>query len=303
MINKLSKIEIISMLTLDRLDLTKKAVNSILKYTNNKFKIVFCDNGSKEDTLNYLDNLKAEHPSLVDLLKNEENIGVAAGRNKIYRHVIANYGNNFRWILNLDNDCMVHKNYDTSLTGCFEETDAIAVCPKLIQPNGKIFHNAYDGFLINLDEMQLKLEYGDNVNLSHDDPKVSSRMKTDVILGTSAKTPEFLNEIGFYDEGHKIGWEDYSIALRALGLKKEDFLNWKEQNEHQGETWVPLRKLMDSRKDFPDLRIIYEPKCVITHDHPVTEKDHEYEKTRWDPQIIADSTAHFEYTWGLKPIM
>jgi len=293
---------IVSVLTLDRLGLTKKVVRSIFQNKEGDVKLVFFDNGSTDGTLDYLAKLKEKYPSDIDFLKSETNLGVAAGRNRVFRHVISKYGNNFKWILNLDNDCVVHKGFDTAITKCFEETGALAVCPRLIQPDNRIFYNARDGFLINLEDMELKLEYADSVSIQYDDPGVSKRGTTDVILGTSAKTPAFLDKIGFYDEGHKIGWEDFSIALKALGLKKEHFYKWKKENKHGGKKWVPLRELID-KKQTPEAVVVYEPECMITHDHPVTEEHQEYEKTRWCTKTITESTNHFQRVWGLKPIL
>ncbi len=296
------KPNIVSILTLDRLDLTRKAVNSVLEKSIENTKIVFFDNGSKDGTLEYLAQLKKEYPQKVDYLRSETNIGVAGGRNRIYRHVISNYGSNFSWIFNLDNDCIAHDKYDAAITHCIQETGAHAVCPRLIQPDGRIFHNAHNGFLINLQNMELKLEYGDNVNIPYTDSKVSQRIETDVILGTSAKTPEFFDRVGFYDENHKIGWEDYSIALRAFGLNKKDFLKWKEENRNKGKEWMPLKELMNGDKEKKAL-VVYEPSCMITHNHPVTEEHEAYEKIRWKAETIQESTEHFQKVWGIKPVM
>ena len=293
---------IVSILTLDRLNLTKKAVNSVLENSVEDVRIIILDNGSKDGTLDYLGELKGKYNSIVDYLISEQNLGVAGGRNRIFRNVISNYGNQFKWILNLDNDCIVHPGYDKAITKCIDETGALAVVPRLIQPNGRIFHNAHNGFLINLDKMQLRLEYADNVDMLYDDPRVSKRILSDVILGTSAKTPQFLDLVGFYDEGHKIGWEDFSIALKALGLTKEYFLEWKEKNKHKGEEWVPLKQLMKDKMDL-GVCVMYEPECKITHDHPVTNEHQDYEKIRWRTETIQQSTDHFEEVWGLRPIM
>ncbi|MBT7102323.1 glycosyltransferase family 2 protein [archaeon] len=293
---------IVSILTLNRLGLTKKAVDSILKNSRGDFRIVFLDNGSTDGTLEYLDELKLMYPSLVDVLKSDINLGVAKGRNKIFEYVLDKYGDNFKWVLSLDNDCTVHEGYDMALTNCINETGAWAVCPRLIQPDGKIFHDAHNGFLIDLNEMRLKLEYGGSVSMSYDDPKVSQRIETDVILGTSAKTPKFLKNVGFYDEGHKIGWEDFAIALKAFGLTGDSFSVWRDQDKHNGEDWVPLRKLADGNTS--GVNVVYEPGCMITHDHPiVTEADEAYEKVRWDSEVIEESTDHFEKTWGVRPVL
>lgn len=293
---------IVSILTLDRLDLTKKAVESVLEKSVEDVNLIFFDNGSKDGTLDYLAKLKKEYNPKVDYLSSEINLGVAGGRNRIFRHAISNYGNSFKWILNLDNDCIVHQGYDVAITTCIEETGALAVCPRLIQPDNRIFHNAYNGFLINLNEMLLKLEYADNVYMKYDDPRVSKRIETDVLLGTSVKTPRFFDKVGFYDEGHKIGWEDFSIALRALGLQKDNFYRWKKENKHKGKEWVPLQELMNG-DSYKKIKVIYEPACIITHDHPVTEEHREYEKERWHTKTVQKSTQHFKKTWGLRPVM
>jgi len=297
------KSNIVSILTLNRLDLTKKAVNSVLEKSLENTKIVLFDNGSTDGTLEYLAQIKKEYPKKIDYLRSEQNIGVAGGRNRVFRSVISNYGNNFSWVLNLDNDCIVHEKYDAAITKCIKETGALAVCPRLIQPDGRIFHNAHSGFLINLKNMQLKLEYGDNVNMPYNDPRVSERIKTDVILGTSAKTPKFFDRVGFYDEGHKIGWEDFSIALRSFGLKKGDFLKWKKEKRHEGKEWVPLKELMNGYNNHIKALVVYEPSCMITHNHPVNEEHQAYEKIRWKTETIQESTNHFEKVWGIRPLL
>lgn len=299
---KYDKPEFVSILTFDRLNLTKKAVESVLEHSVRDVKMVFFDNGSSDGTLEYLAQLREDYSSRVTVMGSETNLGIAAGRNRVFRHVISTYGDQFNWVLNLDNDCIVHSGFDEAITKCIEETGALAVCPRLIQPDGRIFYNAHSGFLIDLNNMRLQLEYADNVSMKYDDPRVSKRFETDVILGTSAKTPAFFDRVGFYDEGHKIGWEDFSIALRALGLKKETFLRWKEEGKHEGRDWVPLRELMNG-ESTPLAKVVYEPACVITHDHPVTEEHQNYEKIRWNPSTIQESTDHFEDVWGIRPVL
>lgn len=291
---------LVSILTLDRLELTKKAVDSVLEHSASNVQIVFFDNGSTDGTIEYLDELERVNASRVTFLRSDRNLGVAAGRNRVFSYAISTYGDRFGWVLSLDNDCMVHADYDQAITRCIEETGASAVCPRIIQPDGRIFHNAHTGFLIDLEGKRLKLEYGDTVSMACDDPRVSQRMETDVILGTSAKTPRFLDDVGQYDEGHFVGWEDFSIALRALDLKKEHFQKWKAEERHRGTEWVPLRKLINGELNYKAL-VVYEPACVITHDHPV-DKYAGYERTRWDPKTIADSTDHFEEVWGVRPV-
>lgn len=300
--NKYNLPKIVSLLTLDRLELTKKAVDSVLEKSTEDIRMIFLDNGSQDGTLDYLADLYSKFPDKVEVLTSDTNLGIAGGRNRIFKKIISNYGNQFAWVLSLDNDCIVHKGYDKSITNTIKETGALAVCPRLIQPDGRMFYNAHSGFLIDLENRKLKLEYGDDISIRFDDPKFSKRLETDIILGTSAKTPSFFEKVGYFDEHHKIGWEDFSLALRALGLEKNSFIKWKEEGRHGGKKWVPLRTLMG--EDYSPLaKVIYDPDCMITHDHPVTEEHQAYEKIRWNPETIQQSTDHFEKVWGLRPVL
>ena len=290
----------ISILTLDRLSLTERAVNSILKNSSEDVKMVFLDNNSTDLTLQYLDNLRFLYPDIVTVLKSDVNLGVAGGRNKVFEYVLSNYGKNFNWILNLDNDCLVHKGYDEAITNSIKEEGAEVVCPKLIQPDGSPFYNANMGFMVNLPKNKLKLEYETHDKDNPQKRSGISRLETDVILGTSAKTPKFFEKVGFYDEGHKIGWEDFSISLKSLGLTKETFDLWKYQRGDE-DKWIPLKDLINGNNK-PLVKIIFEPDCLITHDHPMTEEFRDYEAIRRKAATIKESTDHFEQVWGIRPV-
>ena len=279
-----NKPSIISILTLDRLSLTGKAVDSILKNSSEDIRMVFLDNNSRDNTLEYLHDV---------------NLGVAKGRNKVFEYILSNYGNNFNWILSLDNDCLVHKGYDEAITRAIKEEGADVVCPKIIQPDGEFLYNVHKGFLVDLQNKKLKIQY--TKDESEKIQEKDSRLETDVILGTSAKTPGFFQKVGFYDEGHKVGWEDFSLSLRSLGLTRESFENWILNRNSGQEGWIPLNELINGQTK-PLAKIIFEPDCVITHDHPKTEKYREYEAIRKRKQTIKESTDHFESVWGVIPV-
>jgi len=290
----------VSILTLDRLSLTERAVNSILKNSAEDVRMVFLDNGSKDNTLEYLGDLRSQYPDRVDVLASDVNLGVAGGRNYVIKHILSRYGNKFNWILNLDNDCLVHKGYDEAITHAIQEESADVVCPKLIQPDGSPFYNANMGFMIDLQKSKLKLEYETKDKDNPQKRRGISRLETDVILGTSAKTPGFIQKVGFYDEGHKIGWEDFSVSLKSLGLTKKTFDKWREERGDQ-EGWIPLKDLINGQTK-PLVKIIFEPECLITHDHPMTKEFEDYEAIRRKKSTIKQSTDHFENIWGIRPV-
>lgn len=86
----------IVILTKDRLDLTKRCVESVLRNTDVPFELIFVDNGSKEDTIEYLQTLQN-----AKVIQNSENKGFAAGCNQ---GIVAASG---KYIVLLNNDTVV----------------------------------------------------------------------------------------------------------------------------------------------------------------------------------------------------
>jgi GT2 family glycosyltransferase len=95
---------LIGMLTYDRLDFTKQAIESLYKNTECEFDLIILDNGSKDDTVEYLKNLKYSN---LYVIYEKENIGVAKGMNKIL-----SFKNSQQHFMKLDNDIVLNKNID-----------------------------------------------------------------------------------------------------------------------------------------------------------------------------------------------
>ncbi|HPF71594.1 MAG TPA: glycosyltransferase, partial [Candidatus Krumholzibacteria bacterium] len=68
-------------LTWNALEFTKLCAESLLRHTDPRHELMFVDNGSREDTLAYLDGLAAAHPDRVTVIRNGRNLGFAAGNN------------------------------------------------------------------------------------------------------------------------------------------------------------------------------------------------------------------------------
>ena len=86
----------IVLLTHNQLDYTRRCVESIRRYTDEPYELVFVDNGSQDDTVNYLQSL-----GNVKLICNTENRGFPAGANQGIRAASG------RQILLLNNDTVV----------------------------------------------------------------------------------------------------------------------------------------------------------------------------------------------------
>ncbi len=83
---------VLMMVTYERLDLTQKTINFLLKSTSHPFSLVIVDNGSKDGTVEYLKKLQIASKMIVPGRENEplkelelillpENKGIAVGRN------------------------------------------------------------------------------------------------------------------------------------------------------------------------------------------------------------------------------
>ena len=68
----------------NRLELLKKAIDSVLSQSYQNFKICVVDDGSTDGTFEYLRNLN--HPKIT-FIRNDESIGACASRNKAIAHL------------------------------------------------------------------------------------------------------------------------------------------------------------------------------------------------------------------------
>lgn len=91
------------MLTYNRLDLTEETLNSFFQTTTSKYRLIIVDNGSKDGTVEYLNNLRPPSEWCVgcEILLNPENKGNAYGRNQALQ--IANKFND-PFLSTMDND-------------------------------------------------------------------------------------------------------------------------------------------------------------------------------------------------------
>lgn len=98
------------MVTYNRLELTKQTLNYIFENTKYPFHLVIVDNGSSDDTIEYLEtelkNKANEFDNFLDykLVKNDENRGIAIGRNQ---GLLASQKWNDEWLATIDNDVFV----------------------------------------------------------------------------------------------------------------------------------------------------------------------------------------------------
>ena len=106
----------IMMVTYNRLELTKRTLEDLLKTTDFPFNLIIVDNGSEDDTVKYLKEFCAENCGKgffkgYIIKENEKNLGIAIGRNQCLAR------SKEEWLVTFDNDVLVPNGW---LTECID---------------------------------------------------------------------------------------------------------------------------------------------------------------------------------------
>lgn len=89
------------MVTYNRLELTKRMLDSLFANTQGSYRLIIVDNGSTDGTVEWLKEMITMNSAEVHLHFNEKNLGIACGRNRAMK--IADQFND-PWLSTLDND-------------------------------------------------------------------------------------------------------------------------------------------------------------------------------------------------------
>ncbi|GMB01255.1 glycosyltransferase [Pelosinus sp. IPA-1] len=255
----------ISFLSLNRSSLSIRLLLSIAEKINNfAGEVLIIDNGSELSEIERLEKVCLEMSYACRIIKLGSNFGVAGGRNRTIPHVKT------EWIMFLDNDIYFVENplkimqKDIGNLGCH-----FFNLPLLDKDGKKIF--AKGGHLYTcLDNGDTHIGAGSAyVQGSHDGFIIDAFLSTFLFGGASVVRKETFLNIGGFDEGMFIGFEDldFSIRLFQLGMKI-------------GNTGVMA--------------------LVHAHAEPSSSQDQDYEKKRFSYEIIKQSAQYFEKKHGMK---
>jgi len=135
----LSKVSVI-LLNWNGLGDTIQCINSLRKIDYPNFEIIVVDNGSKDNSVSGLRKLKG-----IKLIENKANLGFAEGNNTGVRKAKGKY------IVFLNNDTVVDKNYLASMVKTIESSGNIALVGSKINNLGDFYNRSETkGNLINL---------------------------------------------------------------------------------------------------------------------------------------------------------
>ncbi|WP_410769284.1 glycosyltransferase family 2 protein [Fontibacillus sp. BL9] len=194
----------IIILTKNRLELTKRCVESVLRHTPERYEFVFVDNGSDDGTPEYLKSLGNSN-----VICNERNLGFAGGVNQGLGVAKGNF------ILLLNNDTVVTPNWLGGLMACFERDGSIGIAGPQSYHVAPI-QRVNDGGPGSLDELD---EYAEHRKCLYAEKGFYAHKLTGFCM---LMTTRVLERIGGFDERFYPGNykdDDFSIRARVGGYR------------------------------------------------------------------------------------
>lgn len=188
-------------------DLLEDCLNSLGKQTFSNFEIILVDNGSTDDSLEYVENNFPE----VKIIKFKKNFGFARAINEGVKISEAEY------VVFLNNDTKVDKDWLKNLVECANKH------PEVISVNSKLL-NFYDKKIIDGVGMVIN-EVGQARSIGWQEKDDGKYIGEDYIFGATGgaslfRKKDFIN-VGFFDENFFMYSEEVDFAFRVqfLGYK------------------------------------------------------------------------------------
>lgn len=187
-------------------DILKKCLTSVFKIDYPNFEIVFVDNNSSDGSL----EMAKTNFSKAIFIKNEENLGFAAGNNVGIKFALERDAD---FILLLNNDVEVEKNFLTQLIASVAENDKIGLASPVIF-DGQTKEIWFSGG--RLDWWRLKTVHEKKI-------QTENVFRSDFITGCAMLIrAEVFRKIGLLDEDFFLYWEDADFSLKS---RKAGFQN------------------------------------------------------------------------------
>lgn len=165
--------------------------------------IIIIDNGSSDESINYIKNLK-NYPIKIKLIENEENLGFA----KAVNQGIINAKSEYLYLLN--NDVEITENTISTLLKSIENNNKIfSVSSKMVQYyNRTLIDDAGDEYTI----LAYTKKTGNNQNISKYN---EFREIFSSCGGAALYRKSIIEEIGYFDEKFFAYMEDVDIGYRS----------------------------------------------------------------------------------------
>jgi len=201
-------------------DLTFKCIESIRKHTHGvNYEIIVVDNGSTDGSVEVI----KKHEKII-LIKNDKNLGFAAGNNSARKIVKGKY------ILFLNSDILLTENTFKSVLDYFKKhKDTGALTCKLVMPSGKLDKDARRSFptpwiafthFARLDLLLPKSRIFSKYWYGYISPDTTHEI--DVVQGSFfLSSKKILDKVDWFDEDYFLNGEDIDLSwkIKNLGLK------------------------------------------------------------------------------------
>lgn len=251
-------------LSLDRLHLTRRCIESIYAHSDYPFTLLIHDDGSESETLNYLHDLAVARAN-VRLSGPTRRIGCAAARNLAFAEVETDY------IMSLDNDMVCHPGWLRETMDCAARYNAEFVAPLRLDVNGQVWAFAPE---------LIRTENDTVVEIArwfHDMPpeRVQAFLKNAAVPtnfisgGAGLYARSAFRACGGFQE-YAVGFEDIDFSLK---LAARGYTVWAAAG------------------------------AMLTHDDewlPQTPADEEYARARYDAIALRRDADQFRARWGLE---
>jgi GT2 family glycosyltransferase len=197
-------------------------LSSLMNQTLKNFEIIFVDNGSSDDSSDFVQNQFPE----VKILKNETNLGFAEGTNVGIRSAKGAF------ILTLNNDTIAYPDFIEEIQKSIEEDQKVGMwATKMFYPDGRINST---GIAISRNGTAMDRGIGEK-----DGDKFCSKAEVfGPCAGAALYRRVMLEEIGLFDKDFFLYMEDVDLAFRArlAGWKCVYNPSAKVIHEHGGST-------------------------------------------------------------------
>jgi len=245
---------------------TISCLNSLLRLTHSNLKIMLCDNGSGDDSIqkfiewadllilqgklsgyailnvdSFVPKFEKTNTGNITLyiVANKVNRGYAAGMNVGIKHALKLESFNYLWILN--NDTIVDKNALTYLVEKMEKDSLIGLCGStILYAHDPDRVQALGGFLFNR-VFGLSKQIGNGALWSNKlTQEYSETIIEEEMFGVQGASifvrKEFLEKIGMMDEEYFLYSEEQDWAIRSKGVYKLGYASGSLVYHQEGKT-------------------------------------------------------------------
>lgn len=208
----------IVVLSYNRADATIKLLKSIEKECKNfKGKILICDNNSDKKCLSKIEEFVKEFKLNCRIVKYNQNLGVAKGRNTAIQYVDTD------WIMFLDNDIYFIKNIFPETQKAISQLGCKFINLPLLNADKETLFSYGGHIYVSLLENGVHVGNGSTYKqksikeLSY----IENTLATFLFGGSAILNKETFIKLGKFDEGMFIGFEDLDFSIRIFneGLK------------------------------------------------------------------------------------